>query len=156
MPSQADPNHADPSNAGITQLLRSTQTIAIVGLSPKPHRDSYGVAHYLQGAGYRVIPVNPVVAASSDAHILGERCYASLHDAAQEVAIDLVNVFRNSEDVPPVADAAIAIQAKALWLQLGITHAGAAAQVRAAGLIVVQNACILIEHRARARAGVLH
>jgi uncharacterized protein len=140
----------------MAQLLRTTQTIAIVGLSPKPHRDSHGVAHYLQAAGYRIIPVNPVVAASNDTHILGERCYTSLHDAAQEVAIDLVNVFRNSEYVPPVANAAIAIQAKALWLQLGITHAGAAAQARAAGLIVVQDACIMIEHRALARAGVLH
>jgi uncharacterized protein len=132
----------------LAQLLRQTRSIAVVGLSPKPHRESFDVAHYLQAAGYRVVPVNPVVAASSTPQILGETCYASLQDAAQQGPIDMVNVFRNSVDVPPVADAAIAVGARTLWLQLGISHEAAAAQARAAGLVVVQDLCIKIEHRA--------
>jgi uncharacterized protein len=138
-------------SVAVRQLLRETRTIAIVGLSPKPNRDSFGVAHYLQSAGYRIIPVNPVVAASPEPAILGERCYASLHEAAKVAPIDLVNVFRNSIDVPPVVDEAIAIQARALWLQQGIVHDAAAAKARAAGLLVVQDACIKIEHRALLR-----
>jgi uncharacterized protein len=132
----------------LAQLLRQTRSIAVVGLSPKPHRESFDVARYLQAAGYRVVPVNPVVAASSTPQILGETCYASLQDAAQQGPIDMVNVFRNSVDVPPVADAAIAVGARTLWLQLGISHEAAAAQARAAGLVVVQDLCIKIEHRA--------
>jgi uncharacterized protein len=132
--------------AAVRQLLRETRTIAIVGLSPKPDRDSFGVARYLQSAGYRIIPVNPIVAASPEPNILGERCYASLYEAAKVTPIDLVNVFRNSIDVPPVADEAIAIQAKALWLQQGIVHDTVAVKARAAGLLVVQDACIKIEH----------
>jgi uncharacterized protein len=141
--------HEPPALDGkaLAQLLRQTRSIAVVGLSPKPHRESFGVARYLQAVGYRIIPVNPVVAASSTPQILGETCYASLQDAAQQGPIDMVNVFRNSADVPPVADAAIAIGAKTLWLQLGIRHEAAAAKARAAGLVVVQDLCIKIEHR---------
>jgi uncharacterized protein len=135
----------------IAQLLRNAKTIAIVGLSPKPHRESYGVAQYLQAAGYRVIPVNPVVAASSNAQILGEQCYATLAEAngalGADQRIDIVNIFRNSDDVPPVVDEAIAIQAGAVWMQLGIAHAIAAAKAKTAGLLVVQDRCIKIDHR---------
>jgi uncharacterized protein len=137
--------------AQIAQLLRAAKTIAIVGLSPKPHRESYGVAQYLQAAGYRIIPINPVVAVASDAHILGERCYASLTDASNALAvgqhIDIVNIFRNSNDVPPVVDEAIAIGAGALWMQLGIVHEVAAHKAKTAGLQVVQDRCIKIDHR---------
>ena len=135
----------------ISQLLRSSQTIAIVGLSPKPHRESFGVAQYLLAAGYRIIPVNPVVAASNDPYILGEPCYANLYSAASRLPagqrIGIVNIFRNSDDVPPVVDEAIAVQAGAVWMQLGISHAQAAAHAHTAGLQVVQDRCIKIDHR---------
>ncbi len=132
------------------QLLRDARTIAIVGLSPKPHRDSFDVARYLQAAGYRIIPVNPVVAASAQQQILGEHCHATLAEAAQALGaqrIDVVNIFRNSDDVPPVVDEAIAVRAAAVWMQLGIAHPQAAAKAQAAGLAVVQDRCIKIDHR---------
>jgi uncharacterized protein len=131
----------------IAALLRHTKRIAVVGLSPKPHRESYGVARYMQAAGFSIIPINPVVAASIDPFILGQRCYASLSEAAQHSGIDMVNVFRNAVDVPPVADEAIAIGAHSLWLQLGIWHDAAAAKARSAGLVVVQDTCLKIAHR---------
>ncbi len=128
----------------INHILTHHRTVAVVGLSPKPHRDSYEVAEYMQRQGWRIIPVNP---AAHDTEILGEKVYASLTEAATTEQIDLVDVFRKSEDVPPVADEAIAIGAKALWLQLGIEHEASASKARAAGLRVVQNKCLLVEHR---------
>lgn len=133
----------------IRQILASCRTVAVVGLSPKPDRASHEVAHYLQAHGWRIIPVNPVAAASG-ATILGETVYATLQEAAQHASIDVVDVFRNSEDVPPVAQEAIAIGARALWLQLGVENAAAAAAAQAAGLWVVQNRCLKIEHAASA------
>ncbi|WP_394757052.1 CoA-binding protein [Rhodoferax sp.] len=133
----------------IHQILTHCRTVAVVGLSPKPARASFDVARYLQAHGWRIIPVNPVAAASG-ATILGEPVYASLQEAAQHASIDLVNVFRNSEDVPPVAQDAIAIGARALWLQLGIENAPAAAAAQAAGLWVVQNQCLKVAHATRA------
>jgi uncharacterized protein len=141
-----------PTAAAITALLRSARTIAIVGLSPKPHRDSFGVAQYLQAAGYHIIPINPVVAVSSQPRILGEPCYASLADAQAALPagqrIDIVDIFRNSDDVPPVVQDAIAVKAGAVWMQLGIANEAAASAAQAAGLQVVQNRCIKIDHRA--------
>ncbi len=131
----------------IETILKTCRTVAVVGLSPKSHRDSHEVAQYMQSHGWRIVPVNP---AAQGSEILGEKVYPSLIEAAKHEQIDLVDVFRNSEDVPPVADEAIAIGAKALWLQLGIEHAGAAEKVRAAGITVVQNKCLLIEHRRQA------
>jgi hypothetical protein len=131
----------------IHHILNTCRTVAVVGLSPKPHRASYDVARYMQAQGWRIIPVNPVAAASGTP-ILGEPVYATLLDAAQHEKIDLVNVFRNSADVPPVATDAIAIGAQALWLQLGIENAPAAAAAQAAGLRVVQNKCLMVEHAA--------
>ena len=128
----------------IAHILKNCRTVAVVGLSPKPHRDSHEIASYMQRHGWRIIPINP---AAQVAEILGEKVYPSLIEAAKHVQIDLVDVFRNSADVPPVADEAIAIGAKALWLQLGIEHAAAAEKARAAGLMVVQNRCLLVEHR---------
>ncbi len=128
----------------IAHILRSCRTVAVVGLSPKTHRDSYEIASYIQRHGWRIIPINP---AAQVAEILGEKVYPNLIEAAKHEQIDLVNVFRNSADVPPVADEAIAIGAKALWLQLGIEHPAAAEKARAAGLMVVQNRCLLVEHR---------
>lgn len=116
--------------------------VAVVGLSPKPHRDSFEVARYMQSHGWRIVPINPNAAA-----ILGEKAYPSLREAAMHERIGLVNVFRNSADVPPVVDDAIAIGATAVWLQLGIVHEASAALARQAGLLVVQDKCLLVEHR---------
>jgi predicted CoA-binding protein len=121
-------------------LLRSAKTIAVVGLSPKRFRASYGVAQYMQQQGYRIIPVNP-----GHTEILGERCYPDLDSVPEPV--DIVNVFRRSEFVPPVVDAAIRIGAKAVWMQEGVLHQEAAEKARGAGLEVVMDRCILKEHR---------
>lgn len=134
------------TEADITHILQHSRTVAVVGLSPKTHRDSYEVAQYLQRHGLRIVPVNPVAAASGRP-ILGERVYATLAEAAGAEKIDLVDVFRNSDDVPPIVDEAIAIGAPAIWLQLGIVNDAAIAQARAAGLRAVQNRCLLVEHR---------
>jgi uncharacterized protein len=128
----------------VSHILKHHRTVAVVGLSPKSHRDSYEVAEYMQRQGWRIIPVNP---AAQVAEILGEKVYPSLIEAAKVEKIDLVDVFRKSEDVPPVADEAIQIGAKGLWLQLDIEHAASASKARAAGLKVVQNKCLLVEHR---------
>jgi predicted CoA-binding protein len=134
--------HAAPSDSTtIAAILETCRTIAVVGLSPKPHRASFDVSRYMQQQGYRIIPINP-----NALEILGEKAYASLTAAAAVEPIDLVNVFRNSEDVPPVVSEAITIGAKAVWLQLGITHAVAAQEARDAGLLVVQNKCLMVEH----------
>jgi hypothetical protein len=132
----------------IAHILDSCRAVAVVGLSPKPHRDSHRVARYMQTQGWRVIPINPVAAASGE-KILDEQVYASLTEAAQHEKIDLVNVFRNSEDVPPIVQEAIAIGAPSIWLQLGIQNAPATAAARAAGMQVVDNKCLMVEHAAR-------
>lgn len=137
------------TNTELQSILTHCRTVAVVGLSPKAHRDSYRVAQYMQSQGWRIVPVNPV-AAASQTPILGEKVYATLSEAAQAGPIDLVNVFRNSEDVPPVAQEAIAIGARGLWLQLGVVHEAAAAQARAAGLWVVQDRCLKVEHARQA------
>ena len=130
----------------ILHILKTCKTIAVVGLSPKVHRDSYEVAEYMQSQGYRIIPINPV-AAASNTPILGEKVYASLLDAAKVEKIDLVDCFRNREDIPPIATEAVHIHAKVLWMQLGIDNESAKAEAQAAGLTVVQNRCLLIEHK---------
>lgn len=124
----------------IRQLLAWARTIAIVGLSDKPERDSFRVARYLKERGYRVIPVNPNVG-----EVHGERAFASLRDVPGPV--DIVDIFRKPEAVPEVVADAIAIGAKAVWMQEGIAHNGAAERARAAGLQVVMNKCIMKEHR---------
>lgn len=132
--------------AELTQILQTCHTIAVVGLSPNPDRASHEVAHYMQAQGYRIIPVNPVVVASNTL-ILGEKVYASLTEAAKFEKIDMVDCFRNSVDIPPIAAEAIQIGAKVLWMQLGIANEVARRQAEAAGLQVVQNHCLLVEHR---------
>lgn len=139
-----------PHAERIPYILRHYRTIAVVGLSPKPHRASFEVANYLQGHGYRIIPINPNVT-----EVLGEKAYATLQEAAQHEAIDLVDCFRNSEDIPPIVEEAIAIGAKALWMQLGVSHPEAAAKAEAAGLLVVQDRCIKIDHRVLLSSGEL-
>jgi hypothetical protein len=130
----------------IRAILQGGRTIAVVGLSPRPHRDSHRVARYMQQHGWRIVPVNPVAAGQT---ILGETVHPSLTQAARHARIDLVNCFRNSADIPPVVEEAIAIGAPALWLQLGVQHEEAAARARAAGLRVVQNRCLMIDHASR-------
>ena len=136
-------------DATIRHILATCKTIAVVGLSPKPHRASFDVSRYMQAHGWRIIPINPAAVASG-ATILGEKVYATLLEAAQHETIDLVNVFRNAEDVPPVVDEAIAIGAQAVWLQLGIAHDAALEKARAAGLQVIQDKCLKVEHTMRA------
>jgi len=130
-------------------LLRRSHTIAVVGLSPQAERPSHRVAQYLQQQGYRVLPVNPMAAGQL---IVGQPCHASLEQAAAAVAaeglrLDIVDVFRQSAEVPPLAEAAIALGAAALWLQIGVTHAAAEARAAAAGLQVVSDRCLKIEHQ---------
>jgi predicted CoA-binding protein len=128
----------------VAWILSNCRNIAVVGLSPKPHRASHDVAQYMQAQGFRIIPVNP-----NAREVLGETAYASLRDAAQHETIDLVNCFRNSEDIPPLVDEAIAIGAKAIWMQLGVVNEAAAAKAAAAGLVVVQDQCLKVDHRTR-------
>jgi predicted CoA-binding protein len=126
--------------ASIAEILRQARTIAVVGLSGKPWRPSYGVAEYLQRAGYRIIPVNP-----NESEVLGEKAYPSLEAIPERV--DIVNVFRRSEFVPEIVEAAIRIGARVVWLQEGVRHDEAAEKARQAGLDVIQDRCILKEHR---------
>jgi uncharacterized protein len=127
-----------------SELLKTSRTIAVVGLSSRRHRPSYGVAEYLQSVGYRVIPVNPV-----ETEVLGEKSYARLEDIPERV--DIVDVFRRSEFVPGVVESAIRIGARGVWMQEGVIHPEAAETARQAGLIVMMNACILKEHIKRFR-----
>ncbi len=123
----------------IRDILQSTRVIAVVGLSDKPDRDSYRVAAYMQRAGYRIIPVNPAVK-----EVLGEKSYASLRDVPEK--IDLVDVFRKPDAMPAIVEDAIAVGAKAVWMQEGIVHNASADRAREAGLKVVMDRCVLREH----------
>jgi len=123
----------------LRSILKECKTIAVVGLSANWYRPSFFAAKYLQEHGYRIIPVNP---AYSD--ILGEKCYASLKDVPEK--IDMVDCFRKSTEIEPIADDAIAIGARVLWMQLGVMNAKAADKARKAGLQVVQDRCVKIEH----------
>lgn len=129
--------------ASLQRILRQYRTIAVVGLSAEWHRPSFFAAKYMQEHGYRIVPVNPRYAASGTA-ILGETCYATLADIP--FAVDMVDVFRKTEDVLPIAQQAIAIGAKCLWQQLGVNNVEADALARAAGLDSVTNRCVKIEH----------
>jgi len=124
---------------GIPELLLKSKTIAVIGLSSKRMRPSYGVSEYMQRAGYKIIPVNPL-----ESTILGEKCYATLEDIPEHV--DIVDVFRRSEFVPEIVESAIRIGAGAVWLQEGVVHEEAAERARQAGLFVVQDRCILKDH----------
>ncbi len=128
------------------ELLRAYQTVAVVGLSSDPRRDSYSVSHYMQAAGYRIIPVNP-----AETEVLGETAYPDLRSVPDPV--EIVDIFRRPEYVPAIVDDAIAIGAKVIWMQSGIVNEAAAAKARAAGLEVVMDACIRTEHQ-RLRTGL--
>ena len=128
----------------IGKLLRSSKTIAVVGLSDSPLRPSHGVAAYMQSHGYRIIPVNPSINGA-----LGEKAARSLSEINEK--IDIVDVFRRSEFVPEVVDEAIRLKVPAIWMQEGVIHEQAAEKARKAGIFVVMDRCILKEHRARFR-----
>ena len=127
--------------ATLRRILRSSRTIAVVGLSAEWHRPSYFAAKYMQQHGYRIVPVNPRYAGGE---ILGERCHASLEGIGEP--IDIVDVFRRTEDVGAIADQAIAIGARCLWQQIGVVNVEAAERAAAAGLDVVMDRCVKIEH----------
>jgi len=129
----------NPSDARVGQVLRSAQRIAIVGLSSKPDRPSYNIARYMLDHGYEIVPVNP-----NEDEVFGRPAYARLTDIPGP--IDIVNVFRRKSGVPDTVRGAIAIGAPTLWLQLGVIHEDAAAAAAAAGLTVVVDRCILVEH----------
>ena len=124
---------------GLRRILKENRTIAVVGLSAQWFRPSFFAAKYLQEHGYRVIPVNPAYG-----EVLGEKCYPSLLEIPEKV--DVVDIFRKPEDVPPIVEDAIRIGAKVVWLQIGVIHEGAARRAREAGLELVMNRCMKIEH----------
>jgi hypothetical protein len=126
----------------IRDLLEKYKTLAVVGLSSKPSRPSYGVTAYMKAQGYRIIPVNP-----NERSVLGEKAYAALDDVPEP--FEIVVIFRQPQFVPEVVDAAIRKRAKAVWMQEGVVHEEAAERARAAGLFVIQDRCILKEHAKR-------
>lgn len=130
----------------IAELLKTSRTIAVVGLSNKRFRPSHGVAEYMQRNGYRIVPVNPFEQA-----VLGEKCYPDLDGVPERV--DIVDIFRRSEFVPEIVEAAIRIGARAVWMQEGVVHQEAAQRASAAGLMVVMDRCILKDHRRIAFGG---
>jgi predicted CoA-binding protein len=129
-----------PAQPVIREILQKCHTIAVVGLSSRKQRPGYYVPEYLQAAGYRIIPVNPELE-----NALGEKAYPDLASVPEQ--IDLVLIFRRSEFVPPIVKQAIAVGARAVWMQQGILHEAAAVEAQAAGLLVVMDACMMVEHR---------
>lgn len=127
------------TTAEVREILKTAKTIAVVGISDKLDRDSYRVAAYLQRHGYRIVPVNPALK-----EVLGEPSYPSLREVPDK--IDVVDIFRKPDAVPPIVDEAIAVGAKVVWMQDGIVHNEAADKARAAGLKVVMSKCMLREH----------
>ncbi|MGB9879134.1 MAG: CoA-binding protein [Anaerolineae bacterium] len=132
----------------IQKILQDSHTVAVVGLSSNPERPSYDVAHYLQQRGYRIIPVNP-----NETEVLGERAYPDLLSIPEP--IDVVDIFRRPEAVPPIVEQAIQIGAKAVWMQKGVRHEEAAARAREAGLLVVMDRCMMAETRRLIAEGLL-
>lgn len=131
--------HVNPSDDDLRRLLTEAKTVAMVGASSNPEKSSHGIMRKLQSVGYRVIPVNP-----NESEVLGEQAYARLEDIP--VPVDIVDVFRRSEDTLPIADDAVAIGARALWLQSGISNEETAARAAAGGLMVVMDACMGTMH----------
>jgi uncharacterized protein len=137
-------NDAPSPDDPVLEILKTSKTIAVVGLSSRRMRPSYGVAEYMQSAGYRIIPVNP-----NETEVLGEKSYAKLEDVPERV--DIVDIFRRSEYVPGIVESAIHIGARAVWMQEGVFHPAAAARAREAGLFVIEDSCILKAHMSRRR-----
>jgi len=126
----------------VREILAKARTIAVVGLSEKVERDSNEVARYLQSQGYRVVPVNPALT-----EVLGERAYPSVSAIPSDVRLDIVDIFRRSDQVPPIVMEAIERRVPTIWMQLGVEHEGAAATARAEGAVVLENRCIMQDHR---------
>jgi predicted CoA-binding protein len=135
---------SSPQFDPIAELLKRAKAIAVVGLSANPLRPSHGVSAYMQSHGYRIVPVNPHVK-----ECLGEKAYATILDVPQQ--IDIVNIFRRPEYVEEVVDQAIQLKVPAIWMQEEVIHEKAAEKARKAGIFVVMDRCILVEHRARMR-----
>jgi len=131
---------SNPMDGEIKAILENSKTIAIVGLSDKPERDSYRVAEYLKEKGYAIIPVNP-----AKTEILGEKSYPDL--ASIPGPVDIVDIFRNIDAIPGIVDEAIGIKAKVVWMQLGLAHNASAQKAAEAGLTAVQSKCLKIEHQ---------
>jgi predicted CoA-binding protein len=132
----------NPAEEVLRGVLQRARTIAVVGLSDKPERDSNEVARYLQAHGYRVVPVNPMVS-----EVLGVRSYPSLAAIPPDTTVDVVDIFRRSDEVPAVMEQAIARKVPVVWMQLGVSHSEAAARGRGAGATVVEDLCIMVVHR---------
>lgn len=133
---------ANASDEEIKAILKQAKTVAVVGLSDNPDRESYQVAAYLKAQGYRIIPVNPNIQ-----EVLGERAYPTLLDIPKDINVDVVDIFRRPEFIPEIVEQAIARGAKAVWMQKGLAHNAAADKARAAGLSVVMDRCMMVEHR---------
>lgn len=131
-----------PDRARLAEILRGARRIAVVGLSRKPERPSHGVAAYLQSAGYTIIPVHPVPGVT-----LGERVHPDLRSAATTGAIDIVNIFRRSEHVPALLDAMLEVKPVLVWMQQGVRHAGVARSLESAGIEVVMDRCLAVDHQ---------
>lgn len=132
--------HSSISDERLFELLDKSRTIAVVGLSGKPERDSFKVAQYMQKQGYKIIPINPKVE-----RVLGEKAYPDLPSVPEPV--DIVNIFRRSEHILPVVDEALKISPLAIWMQLGIVNEEAAEIAEKAGILVIMDKCIMVEHR---------
>jgi uncharacterized protein len=131
-----------PSDAELRSVLEAARTIAVVGLSDKPDRDSNEVARYLQSQGYRIVPVNPMVG-----EVLGERSFPSVSAIPSDVPVDIVDIFRRSDQVAPIVDEAIARRVPTVWMQLGVENPESAARARKAGVTVFENLCIMVQHQ---------
>jgi uncharacterized protein len=131
-----------PTDAQLREILTRARTVAIVGLSDKPEKDSHEVARYLRSQGYRVIPVNPAVA-----EVLGEKSYPSLSAIPKEIRVDIADIFRRSDQVVPIAKEAVRRGIPVVWMQLGIENAEAGSIVREAGGVDIENLCIMSQHR---------
>lgn len=136
------PQNAPPSPDPVLDILRTSRNIAVVGISGKKFRPSNEVSAYLLSAGYRIFGVNP-----NETEVHGQKCYARLEDVPEPV--DIVDIFRRTEEIPAIVESAIRVHARVVWMQIGLEHAEAAERARAAGLTVVMDACMLVEHRAR-------
>ncbi|MFZ5899472.1 MAG: CoA-binding protein [Bacillota bacterium] len=132
--------YSNPDDEVIKNLLEEARTIAVVGLSPKPHRDSFKVAAYMQAKGYRIIPVHPTAR-----EVLGEKAYRSLAEIPDKV--DIVNVFRRSDQVIPVVREAVGLEPKAVWLQVGITSEEGASIAKEHGIKMIMDRCLMFEHK---------
>lgn len=132
-----------PTDAELREILRASHRVAVVGLSPKPHRASYGVAAYLQRIGYRIVPVHPAGGVT-----LGEPVHLDLRSAAATGPLDIVDIFRRSEFIPALRDELLAVRPRLVWMQLGVEHADTARQLEATGIRVVMDRCLAVDHHA--------